>query len=55
MRRPDATWKTNEVAFTHDRGAMRLITVPALKKMMRFGASRATAHTRFCVQNDGIL
>jgi hypothetical protein len=55
MRRPDATRKTNQATFAHDRGAMRLITVPVLKKMMRFGASRATAHTRFCVQNDGIL
>jgi hypothetical protein len=38
MRRPDDTRKTNEVTFTHDRGAMRLITVLALRKMTRFGA-----------------
>jgi hypothetical protein len=55
MRRPDATRKTNEVTLMHDRGAMRLITVPFLKKMTRFGANRATANARFCVQSDGIL
>jgi hypothetical protein len=55
MRRRDAARKPNGWTITHYLGAMRLITVPALKKMMRFGASRATAHTRFCVQNDGIL